>query len=360
MTFNKLKEKKILVLVASVSLVALILFGAISKNNSFHAESKTKLTKQDAITNGVDTLVDESNMFGTLVMMKNGEAVYTQSYGMADEEQKTKNSQDIIYPIASLQKSMTAVMIAQLISENKLAYDTTIDKFYEDFDHADEITIRDLIDHTSGYVMPEAAGDSVLSTEQEQLENALKTSEYTDDHSYQYSNGNYSLLAGIIMKLDDRSYEESLETRILNPLNMKQTYLWNNLPSDAQLPKEYFYQENKNYQTDTLVYSEELMSTLLGAGNIYATAEDVARFETSLNNGVLLKDEEYLELFGIQHNDLMARTGNISSLGTSGGYSSYVYGDITNQNVVVFLVNQSTREDTSSLMDNLYQQLQEF
>ncbi|HCM89580.1 MULTISPECIES: serine hydrolase domain-containing protein [Vagococcus] len=360
MTFNKLKEKKVLVLVASVSLVSLILFGAISKKNSFHAESKIKSTKQEIVMDDIDTLIDESNMFGTLVMMKNGESVYTQSYGMADEKQKIKNNKDIIYPIASLQKSMTAVMIAQLISEDNLSYNTTIDAFYEDLDHADEITIRDLIEHTSGYVMPEIASDSVLVTEQEQLDNALKTSEYTDDRSYQYSNGNYSLLAGIIMELDDRPYEESLQTRILNPLNMKQTYLWNNLPSDAQLPKEYFYQENKNYQTDTLVYSEELMSTLLGAGNIYATAEDVARFETSLNNGVLLKDEEYLELFGIQHNDLMSRMGNISSLDTAGGYSSYVYGDITNQNVVVFLVNQSTSNDTTSLMDNLYQELLKF
>ena len=360
MTFKKIKEKKVLILVASVSLVALILFGAVSKSNSFHAESKTKPTEQETTMNEIDRLVDDSNMFGSLVMMKNGEAVYTQSYGMADAEGKIKNDQDIIYPIASLQKSMTAVMIAQLISEDKLTYDTTIDKFYEDLDHAEEVTVRDLIDHTSGFVMPEVASDSVLKTEQEQLENALKTSEYNGNREFQYSNGNYSFLAGIIMKLDERSYEESLQTRILNPLHMKNTYLWSNLPKDAQLPKEYFYHEDKNYQTDTLVYSEELMSTLLGAGNVYATAEDVAIFETSLNNGVLLKDEEYLELFGIQHNDLMVRTGNISSINGAGGYSSYVYGDVTNQTVVVFLVNQSSPTDSMPVMENLYQQLLEF
>lgn len=355
MNFSKFKQKKVLVPVASVFLVILAFSSFYVKNNTLHAETSSA-ANNDAV-NKINDLIDDSHLHGTVALVKNGEVVYTQGYGLANAEKKVKNDKDTLYPIASLQKNMTAVMIAQLISEGKLTYDTPLTDFYPDLEHADEITVRQLIDHTSGYTMPEVSTGKVLSSEEDQLTNALETSEYHDNHDYSYSNGNYTLLAGIIRTLDDRSYEESLQQRIFNPLDMKHSYLWDKTPKSKNIPTEYYYRDGENYVTDGTVYSEELMSTLLGAGNVYSTASDVAAFEMSLNNGTLLKDEEYLELLGIEHNQVIERTGNISSENTRGGYSSYLYGDITNQNLVIFLSNQSTDDYPNDLMSHIYDQL---
>lgn len=355
MNFSKLKKKKVLVPVASVFLVILTFSTFYIKNNKLHAE--TTSAADNAAINNINDLIDDSHLYGTIALVKNGEVVYTQGYGLSNVDKKIKNDKDTVYPIASLQKNMTAVMVAQLISEDKLSYDTTLIDFYPDLEHADDITIRQLIDHTSGYVMPEVSTGKTLTTEDEQLTNALETSVYQDNHDYNYSNGNYTLLAGVIRELDDRTYAESLQERIFNPLNMKQSYLWDSIPKNSNIPVEYYFRDDKDYVTEGSVYSDELMSTLLGAGNVYATASDIATFEMSLNNGTLLKDEDYLELLGIEHNELIERTGNISSEGTRGGYSSYLYGDITNQNLVIFLSNQSTDDYPNDLMPQLYKQL---
>lgn len=355
---KNIKNKKWFIPVASVFLVILAFSSFYFKNNILHAQTnKTEASSPNPAEEKIDDLINSANLFGTIAVVKNGNFVYTNSYGLSNKDKNIKNTTDTIYPIASLQKNMTAVIIAQLIDEGKLTYDTTLTDFYPDLEHADEITIRQLIDHTSGYTMPEVSTGKVLTTEKEQLGNALETSVFQDNHDYNYSNGNYSLLAGIIKDLDDMPYEESLQKRILDPLKMKDTYLWNHLPKNRNIPTEYYYKDNSDYVTDGTVYSEELMSTLLGAGNLYSTAKDVATFEMSLNNGTLLKDEEYLELLDIEHNQLVERTGNISSENTRGGYSSYLYGDITNQNIVVFLSNQSSEEYPEQLMANIYEQL---
>ncbi len=355
MNLTKIKHKKFLVPVTSILLVILTFSSFYFKNNFMHAQ--TAVSTPNPAEEKIDQLIEESHLLGTLAVVKSGDIIYTNSYGFSNKEKKIKNTENTLYPIASLQKNMTAVIIAQLISEGKLSYETTLSTFYPDLEHADKITIRQLIEHTSGYTMPEVATENTLATEKEQLDNALKSSVYLNNQDYNYSNGNYTLLAGIISQLEKIPYEESFRQRILEPLNMNATYFWDSLPKNANMATEYFYHDGRDYVTEGSIYSEELMSTLLGAGNIYSTAFDVAKFEISLNNGVLLKDEDYLELLNVEHNQLVERSGNISSDGTRGGYSSYLYGDLTNQNVVVFLSNQSTDDYPSQLMASLYEQL---
>lgn len=309
------------------------------------------------IEHDVSALVDESQLIGSMALVRKGKIVYTDSFGYADKDKELENTNQTLYPIASLQKNMTAVIIAQLIREDKLTYETTLEKFYPDLEHGEEITIRDLLNHTSGYVMPEVPAKRVLFSEKDQLENVFSTSEYTGDNAFNYSNGNYSLLAGIISQLDKTSYKESLHQRILTPLNMKNTYLWDEIPEDKLLPKEYYFREDSDYNQADLIYSKELISTLLGAGNLYATVKDLATFEMSLNNDQLLSDEEYEELFYFSDSNEVMMSGNISADGVSGGYSSYLYGDLTNQNFVVFLANQSAEYYPDQLMSQIYKQL---
>ncbi len=327
-------NKKILFLFV-ISLAIIIISMAFLRNSL--KEKETPLTQKEFIEN-VSADFKESHLSGSVAVVKNGKIIDTSSY-------------------ASLQKNMTGVIIAQLIREDKLTYDTTIDTFYPNLEFADTITVRDLLNHTSGYGMPETATDSVLKTEKEQLENVFDTLYYHGSHEFYYSNGNYSLLAGIISRIENKSYKESLKTRIFTPLKLEHTFLWDELPKEATIPNEYLFYNDEDYNTENLQYSEELMSTLLGAGNVYSTVSDLSCFEMSLNNGTLLTEDEVNELFNYSLQQEVMFSGNISADGVMGGYRSYVYGDLSEQNFIVFLANQSSDYYPYDLLADVYQQL---
>lgn len=353
MTNSDKYNKKILLLfiISLVIIIISITFLMISLK-----EKETPITEKEFIEN-IETDFKDSHLSGSVAIVKNGKIIDTFSYGFSDKEKNIKNTDNSLYPIASLQKNMTGVIIAQLIREDKLIYDTTIDTFYPDLEFAETITIRDLLNHTSGYGIPETATNTVLKTEKEQLENVFDTLYHHDSDAFYYSNSNYSLLAGIISQVEHTSYKDSLKKRIFTPLKLEHTFLWDDLPKDVVIPNEYLFFNNEYYNTENLQYSEELMSTLLGAGNVYSTASDVSRFEMSLNNGTLLTEDESNELFNYSLQQEVTFSGNISSDGVMGGYSSYVYGNLSKQNFIVFLANQSSEDYPYDFLDDVYQQL---
>ena len=75
----------------------------------------------------------DSNLLGSVILVKDGKTLLTESYGLSDYNKEIKNTNDTLYPVASLQKKMTAVIIGQLVSEGKLTYETTVNTFLTDF-----------------------------------------------------------------------------------------------------------------------------------------------------------------------------------------------------------------------------------
>lgn len=351
--FNLTRKKVVIGLLVLCS----VILGShlITKNQS----------RVDAVDDGfnseqINQLIDAAHLKGSLLLIKDKKVIYTNSYGYADEEKKQKNTPDTLYPMASIQKRMTALMIGQLVGEGKLNYDDVLADFYPTIPHADQVTVRELLDHRSGYMTPEVPATEVLMTEEAQLNNVIANTTYSDRHNYAYSNGNYAYLAAIISKLDNQTYEESLKKRVLEPLKMENTYFWNDLPENQLVAKEYKYQE-ADYGTENLVYSKELMSTLLGAGNLYTTVNDLARYELALEEGVILSQKAQDELFqrnGLWSSRMKGISGNISSdiLGL-GGYNSLIYGDEGNEAVIIWLSNQMPMTSRDGLIQDIYREL---
>lgn len=347
-----MKSKRKVIGMLAILSVGIILFG-VYVGNYFGKETAFNQTKRQEI----DQLVKDSHLKGNVALIQNKKLVYQQSYGYADADKKTKNSITDAFPIASLQKRMTAIVIAQLIEEDKLSYETTLSEFYPDIERSDEVTIRQLIDHRSGYFMPEIAPDHVLKTEDEQFEYSVATTELGVIGDAQYSNGNYTFLARIISDIEQDSYQNVVKRRIFKPLKLEHTYFWDELPTNKKLAKEYFY-EDHDYGTETQIASPELFSSLLGAGNIMMTIQDLATFELSLGTEKLLSEEAMKELFGwSKMDDFMNKNirGNISENGTMGGFDSYVYGSSDTNHMVIWLTNQLPETDAQTLIKSIYQ-----
>ncbi|WP_344212136.1 serine hydrolase domain-containing protein [Kribbella sancticallisti] len=133
---------------------------------------------------------------------------------------------DTQYLIASHSKTFTAVAIMALRDEGKLSLDDTLEKFIPESKH-EAITVRQMLSHISG-MQREPVGDvwdQMKFPDRAQLVEGWNEAERIGKphHRFHYSNLVYSMLGEIIARVDGRSWYESVQARILRPLEMSRT-----------------------------------------------------------------------------------------------------------------------------------------
>ncbi|EQM53791.1 D-Ala-D-Ala carboxypeptidase [Lactiplantibacillus plantarum EGD-AQ4] len=252
-----------------------------------------KYTAQQTLQS-INQLMATNHFMGTLLLTNNGPAgVRILPFGSANLQQHIANTADEAYPLASLEKSVTGAMIQQLIDAGKLTMDTTLAKFYPQVPYAQSITIRQLLDHTSGIQMGEPVPSQALTNDQQAIAFTLSHLTSTNQHHWSYSNANFTLLAGIIDQLTGKSYRDNLQTNIVAPLGLKHTFIYDQVPLTAVHPQPYTY---NNGVTVTRTISTNLLSSELGCGNLYASVGDFYTFINSLVNGHVVTPAGFQEL----------------------------------------------------------------
>ncbi|MGX7149006.1 serine hydrolase domain-containing protein [Enterococcus ureasiticus] len=320
---------------------------------------KGTLSKSDSKKN-IDQLIKEAHFQGAALLVSQNQIFYQQHFGYADAQNKRPNKIDGLFPIASLQKIITGSLILELVKEGKLKLDTTLDTFYPEINLSQTITIQQLLDHNSGILMDEEEPDKLLTDQESQIDNVLDSLSVVGSKEFNYTNSNYTILAGILSKLTGQSYEEVVQRRVIDKLSLSHTYFWDNLPKDEIIPKPYFYMD-EDYQADPFPANEKLFSSLLGAGNMYMSTEDFLVFIQSLANGKLFEQAEYEKLAGAKDDGY--QTGIIYfddlkySEGSLGGYGTVIYGDQDNKNLVILFANQPANDGMRALSEKLYSQL---
>ncbi|MCS8588880.1 serine hydrolase domain-containing protein [Lactiplantibacillus plantarum] len=303
----------------------------------------TKYTAQQALQ-AINQLMTTNHFMGTLLLTNNGPAgVKTLTLGSADLNQHLANTVDESYPLASLEKSVTGAIIQHLINAGKLTMNTTLAHFYPQVPYAQSITIRQLLDHTSGIQMGEPVPDQALSTDQQAIDFTLQHLTSTNQHQWSYSNANFTLLAGIVDQLTGQSFSANLEADILQPLNMQHTFVYNQIPATAVHPLPYTF--SKGASTPRSI-STNLLSSELGCGNLYASVGDFYTFIHNLVDGHLLTSAGFRELAanlqptysgGIYYRD----DGTIRIGGADNSLYSLYIGSNDSKIAMVFFANQA-------------------
>ncbi|MGF7428405.1 serine hydrolase [Lactiplantibacillus argentoratensis] len=310
---------------------------------SVNAAPVTKYTAQQALQT-INQLMTTNHFMGTLLLTNNGPAgVKTLTFGSANLQQHLANTVDEAYPLASLEKSVTGAVIQHLINAGKLTMNTTLAHFYPQVPYAQSITIRQLLDHTSGIQMGEPVPDQALTTDQQAVDFTLQHLTSTNQHQWSYSNANFTLLAGIVDQLTGQSFSANLEADILRPLNMQHTFVYNQVPANAVHPLPYTFSKG----TATLrSISTNLLSSELGCGNLYASVGDFYTFIHHLVDGQLLTPAGFQELAanlqptysgGIYYRD----DGTIRIGGADNSLYSLYIGSNDSKVAMVFFANQA-------------------
>lgn len=271
-----------------------------------------------------------------------GELLWGRGYGVADLESGMPITLDTRFRIASITKTFTATGILQLRDAGKLGLDDPVSQhlgwFDLRFEDAPEITIRNLLTHSSG--LPRDSKNPMW-TECE----APTWDDFISDtksraptrppyEKFAYSNLGYSLLGGVIEAVTGQSWADYLQANVLNPLGMSET---RPLPSadDPQLATGYT-REKDEYRRDALPFW--LMNGFEASANFASSVNDLVKyagFHLGLDDGAVLSPYTLLDMHRVHWLDEGWKSGYGLGMGLyrikdwiisghGGGYPGYL------------------------------------
>jgi D-alanyl-D-alanine carboxypeptidase len=176
-----------------------------------------------------------------------GRVVMTAAYGDARLTPELKAAPAMKYPVGSISKQFTATAVLLLAEDGKLSLDDTVDKFFPELTRSNEVTIRELLSHTSGYedYAPQDYTIPLWTKPVKPLDLihqwAQKPLDFDPGTQWQYSNTNFVLAALIVEKAGGMPYWQFLETRVLSPLGLKDII---NLDTDRNRVEPIGYMRN--------------------------------------------------------------------------------------------------------------------
>lgn len=168
---------------------------------------------------------------GAVLIAKDGKPIFKKAYGSANKSSNTPNNVDTKFNLGSIDKSFTAVAIAQLVQQGKLSFSDPIGKYLPDYPNktvAAKVTIHQLLTHTSGmgmYFNDEfMKRRASLKTLSDLLPLFVNDSlDFEPGQKMQYSNSGYVVLGLIIEKLTGQNYFDYVRKNIFDPAGMKNT-----------------------------------------------------------------------------------------------------------------------------------------
>jgi len=235
---------------------------------------------------------ETGNFIGTILVARSGRILFRQSYGMANYELRVPNSNETRYHIASVAKPFTAAAILQLQEQGRLSVSDHVSKYVPDFPNGDQITLDNLLTHSSG--IPDINGLEDYDTfarsphtiDQLVAKFAGLPLEFAPGSKQRYSNSNYILLALILEKVSGESYENYLRKNIFEPAGMHDSGVDGDASRLIPLAAS-GYNPAGISGFDKAPYVD--WSSKTGAGSLYSTVEDLYRFDRALNTEALLK-----------------------------------------------------------------------
>ena len=194
------------------------------------------------------------------------------------------------FRVGSITKQFTAAAILKLQEQGRLKVQDHLAKYIPDFPRGEQVTLHHLLTHTSGIhsytEKPDIADKITKPITAEALVDAIKHDPYDFDpgQKWLYDNSGYFLLGYLVGKISGRPYEEFLRQEFFAPLGMTNTGVYH---SDRPPDHEALGYRFANGKFSRVADWD--MSWIGGAGALYSTVEDLARWNESLFKGRALQ-----------------------------------------------------------------------
>ncbi|MEP5613425.1 MAG: serine hydrolase domain-containing protein [Cyclobacteriaceae bacterium] len=282
-------------------------------------------TAQEKFASKIDKLVDDlcqrDEFSGTVLVAKNDQVIFEKACGEASKRFHVPNNMDTKFNLGSMNKMFTAIAILQLVEQDRIALDETIEKYVDESwlpkEITQEITVHHLLSHTSGL-------GSYFNTTYWNSSRELyrKVDDYrplvrgdklsfTPGKRFQYSNTGMLLLGVVIERITKQDYFEYVKENIYKPAGMTNTDSYEMDQPIENLAIGYVPTKDNESGWENNLYKHVIKGGPAGGG--FSTARDLHRFSMALINEKIVTDSS-LKLLWKNHS---ARYGYGFSLRTS-------------------------------------------
>jgi CubicO group peptidase (beta-lactamase class C family) len=222
-------------------------------------------------------------------VVSRGALVYSRGFGEADVLRHVRNTPATAFYIASLSKQFTALSILLLQQDGKLKLDDDIRRWVPEVPSLGRISLRQLLQHTSGlrdyYSLLSINGwrANELLTEREFLDlvSRQRALNFAPGTEFLYSNTGYALLSVVVRRASGKSLRDFAAERIFAPLGMKNTQF----RDDHTQPID---QEAIGYVAQDGGFSVSIPQIdVVGDGGVFSTVEDLARWDANFETGAV-------------------------------------------------------------------------
>ena len=277
---------------------------------SFNCLAQKPLTSKqiDALVENTIKTFDVPGI--AVAIVKDGKIIHEKGYGLSSVNNKQKVNEHTRFGIASNSKAFTATALAILIDEGKLKWDDRVRKFIPEFTLydsyvSDKFTVRDLLTHRSGLGL--GAGDLMLWPDsssystQDIIRNLRYLKPVSDFRTqYDYDNLLYIVAGEVVEKVSGISWNEFIQTRILNPLQMTES-----APNFALLTsKQNIVDPHVDFEGKVQVVRRDWREVAGAAAGIYSSVHDMSKWAIMQLNDGKYGDKQ---LFSVkEHNEMWA------------------------------------------------------
>ena len=216
----------------------------------------------------IDSIINEQKFNGVILISADSKDIYSTAVGFSDLENETKLDVNDQFVIGSISKQITAVLVLREYEKENLELDDSIGKYLTQIEQpwAKQVTIHHLLTHTHGIV------------------DLNKPLEFEQGSQFHYSQLGYELLAQILEKVTEKSFEQ-LSTDLFENYGLKNTFHPNNKKYEHLVKG---YEENEN---GILVFAENSLVNYVPAGCFISNAADLKKWNENLYSGKLVTKE---------------------------------------------------------------------
>lgn len=231
----------------------------------------------------------------SVAVVRDGRLEYARAFGRADIAKNRPATAETRYAVGSISKQFTAAALLLEQEQGKLSLDDKVSKYYADLTRAGEVTIRELLSHTSGYedyapqdyIIPEwtkpTTPDEILNRW------AKKPLNFDPGTEWQYSNTNYVLAGKILEKVSGQQLLQFLQERFFQPLGMASAGDCEvSNPADATAYTRYALGPPRQV-------AREGPGWYFAAGELCMTAPDLAKWDIAFLEKRILSAKSYDE-----------------------------------------------------------------
>ncbi len=232
-----------------------------------------------------------------VLVVRHGQTVFKQGFGVSNLDERTPITAQTNFRLASVTKQFTAAAIMLLVRDGKVKYSDRLTDIFPQFPaYGRDITIRNLLNHTSGLPdyedlwdnqFPNTAPDKLPQIRDAQVLQLLlrqAAGRFAPGTRYAYSNSGYSVLSQIVEKIAQQPFEDFLRARIFLPLGMKSTVAFVDTRNTVPM-RAFGYRKTEGKWAFS---DQSSTSAVLGDGGVYSSLDDFQQWIAALRTHKLL------------------------------------------------------------------------